>query len=45
MEYGAGGLPAHYEALAIRVLGLPASRHLLDAMFDGGRAARLIKSV
>ncbi len=35
MEYGAGGLPAHYEALAIRILGLPASRHLLDAMFDG----------
>jgi hypothetical protein len=39
VEYGAGGLPAHYEALAIRVLGLPASRHLLDAMFDGGRPA------
>jgi hypothetical protein len=41
VEYGAGGLPAHYEALAIRVLGLPASRHLLDAMFDGERAKRL----
>ena len=43
MEYGAGGLPAHYEALAIRVLGLPASRHLLDAMFDGGRPARFMR--
>jgi hypothetical protein len=43
VEYGAGGLPAHYEALAIRVLGLSASRHLLDAMFDGGRPARMIR--
>jgi hypothetical protein len=36
VEYGAGGLPAHYEALAIHILGLHASRHLLDAVFDGG---------
>jgi hypothetical protein len=35
VEYGAGGLPAHYEALCIHILGLPASQHLLDAMFDG----------
>lgn len=34
---GGGGPAAHFEGLASRALGLPASEPLLDAIFDGGQ--------
>lgn len=43
MIYGAGGPPAHFEAVAIRILGLPTSEHLLDAVFDGAKLHLICK--
>lgn len=37
IQLGAGGPAGHFEGLASRLLGLPASQPLLDAMFDGAR--------
>lgn len=33
--YGSGGYAVHYQLMCRRALGLRASEHLLDAMFDG----------